>query len=298
MKNEKLLGTGCGVITGICWGLSGVFSQYLFANTTMHSGWFVAVRMFAAGIFMTVYTMILQKDEVLQLLRNKRDLLLCAATGIVGIMLFQFFCYGAVQRSNAATAIVLQYLCPVIVMILTCIKKHVYPKKHEIMALILAIGGVFLIATHGNVNGLVITKEALLWGIGCAMFMSLATMLPEGLFQKYSSQTITSIALLHGGIFAAIIMQPWRNPPIMDKKSLSVLMLAIICGSVVAYLVYGFAIRHVGPTRASLYACAEIPTATALSVIFLDYRFAFLDIVGFAMIGSTIFILSDLKNKG
>lgn len=297
MKLNRICGISCGVLTGVCWGLSGVFSQYLFTNTNMESGWFVAVRMFISGIFMMLYSIITKEKEVRGLVKNKRDFFICVMTGIVGTMLFQFTCYGAVQRSNAATAIVLQYLCPVMVMIFMCLKEQKYPTKFETLALIAALGGVFLIATHGNFQEMVITGEALIWGVGCAFFMSLTTILPTDLYEKYSIQTITSFALVSGGIVASIVIKPWKYDVILDTKAMLALLFAIICGSLIAYIMYGVSIKQVGSGKASLYACAEIPTATILSVILLGNSFVWQDIVGFLLIGSTIFISTGGNKK-
>ena len=294
-NNKKFIGACCGILTGVCWGISGVFSQFLFTNTEMQSDWFVAVRMLVAGFFMMMVSVFSKKGEISQLLRNKKDILQCIVTGVLGTMLFQFACYGAVQKSNAATAIVLQYLCPVMVMIYACVKGRKLPKVYELLALFLAVAGIFLIATHGNIHELIITKEALIWGIGCAFFMSLSTIIPESLYNKYSTQTITSFALFFGGITAGIVLKPMKNPPAMDAKALAALLAAVLCGSIIAYIMYGVSIKQIGSSKASLYACSEIPAATILSLLFLKDSFAWIDILGFLLIASTIFILS--KNK-
>lgn len=290
--NKKLLGACCGILTGACWGLSSVFSQYLFTNTSMTSSWFVAVRMFFAGVFMIGLTVACKREELVRLLKNKNDFVRCIVTGVLGTMLFQFACYGAVERSNAATAIVLQYLCPAMVMVYTCIRRKKLPKWFETLALLMAISGVFLIATHGNIHELVITSDALLWGIGCAFFMSVGTLIPERLYEEYSTQTITSVALCSGGIIAAICVNPVKNPPQMDAKAFAIFLLAVFFGSVIAYAVYAIAIKQIGSANASLFACAEIPITTVLSVLLLHNRFTILDLIGFLLIASTIFILS------
>lgn len=294
-KKKKFLGACCGIMTGICWGLSGVFSQYLFTNTTMQSEWFVAVRMLVSGLCMLAVSLIFKREELCILLKNRKDAVLCIITGILGTMLFQFSCYGAVQRSNAATAIVLQYLCPVMVMIYVCMKNRKLPKCFEVVALLFAMAGIFLISTHGNLHELVITGDALLFGIGCAFFMMLSTVIPEGLYERYSTQTITSLALFSGGVVAGMIVHPMKNPPALDAKAMAAFLLAVFCGSILAYLVYAAAIKQIGSGKASLFACAEIPTATVLSVVFLGNEFIWMDIVGFVLIGSTIFILSAKK---
>jgi drug/metabolite transporter (DMT)-like permease len=290
-KNSKWIGMLCAFSTGVGWGLSGIFSQYLFSNTTMTSGWFVAVRMLVSGICMLLLLYATNKKELLALLAHKGDLLLCIATGVLGNMLFQFFCYAAVQKSNAATAIVLQYLCPAMVVIYTCIRYRKLPAAREALAVLLAMLGIFMISTHGSIKALVITPAALACGISCAFFMMLMTVLPERLYKRYSSQTVTSVALFAGGIAASLMIRPWQDPPALDGKALLMFAFAVLFGSFLAYLVYGVAVKILGSSHASLYACVEIPTATILSVIFLGNVFTIQDLIGFVLIASTIFLL-------
>jgi drug/metabolite transporter (DMT)-like permease len=206
-------------------------------------------------------------------------------------MLFQFSCYAAVQKSNAATAIVLQYLCPAMVVICNCIRGRKLPVPREALAVLLAMLGIFMISTHGSIRALVITPAALICGIGCAFFMMLMSVLPERLYTRYSSQTVTSVSLFAGAIVACLTIRPWQNPPALDGTGLLMLGFAVFFGSFLAYLVYGIAVRILGSSRASLYACVEIPTATILSVIFLGNVFTVQDLIGFVLIASTIFLL-------
>lgn len=58
------MGIICGILTGVCWEISGVFSQYLFTHTSMQSDWFVSVRMLVAGIFMMVVSLLFKREEI------------------------------------------------------------------------------------------------------------------------------------------------------------------------------------------------------------------------------------------
>ena len=53
---------------------------------------------------------------------------------------------------------------PVGILIYSCIKDKVAPTLGEIVSIILAIGGTFLIATHGQLDQLSMTPAGLFWG--------------------------------------------------------------------------------------------------------------------------------------
>jgi len=298
MKNKRVMGIIMAILTGVGWGLSGVFSQFLFSTTAMKPGWFVSIRMLVSGIVLVFINLCTDRVEFVRLLKSAKDLIVCIVAGTIGTMMFQMSCYSAVKESNAPTAIVLQYLCPVMIIVYICIVNKRIPRVLESISLILAIAGIFVISTHGDIHQLVLTPKALFYGIGSAFFMSLGSIIPEKMYSKYSVQSVTSIMLLSGGVVASVIIRPWLDIPQMQTVQVVSLVLAILFGSVFAYMVYAFAIKYIGSAKASLCACAEIPTATILAVLCLGNDFTVMDMVGFILIAATIFLSSVKKKEG
>ncbi len=291
-KNQAVSGAFCGLMTGICWGVSGVFGQFIFETRGVETSWLVPVRLTSSGILMILYLFLTKREEMVRLCKNRRDFIQTILAGIFGTMMFQLTFFGTVQRSNAGTATVLQYLAPVFIMVYVCIRGKRRPKGLEILSILLAVGGIFLISTHGNIHTLVMTPEALAWGLGCAFFMFLNTVIPESLYERYSSTVIVGWALLFGGIVLSCIFRPWEYTVHWDLAVVVSLFFIIIGGSVAAYLFYANAIKRIGPTKASLFSCIEPVTATVLAAVWLKTDFMMVDLAGFALILSTIFILS------
>lgn len=291
-ENKSVFGAFCGLMTGICWGVSGVFGQFLFETRGIETAWLVPIRLTSAGILLLIYLFASNRQEVICLMRNRRGFVQTILAGVCGTMMFQLTFFGTVQRSNAGTATVLQYLAPVMIVIYVCIRGKKLPKLLEAIAILLAIGGIFLISTHGNVHTLVMTPEALLWGIGCAFFMFLNTVLPESLYKGHPSTVVVGWALLFGGIVLSYVFKPWKYTVHFDTAVWVSLFFIIIGGSVAAYLFYASSVKWIGPTKASLFSCIEPVTATILSALWLNTGFMWIDLVGFALILSTVFILS------
>lgn len=297
MKNNRsIFGAFCGLMTGICWGISGVFGQFLFETRDVQTEWLVPIRLASAGVILLTWLFISKREEALKLCKNRRDFLQTILAGICGTMMFQFTFFGTVQRSNAGTATVLQYLAPVFIMIYVCIRTRKVPGKLEVLSIILAISGIFLISTHGNPHSLVMTPEALVWGIGCAFFMFLNTVIPESLYERYSSEVIVGWALLFGGIVLSCVFQPWKYSVHWDLAVFVSMFFIVVGGSVAAYLFYANSIKRIGPAKASLFSCIEPVTATVLSAVWLKTSFMWIDLIGFALILSTIFLLSKTSD--
>ena len=150
---------------GCLWGLSAACGQFLFDVKGATAKWMVPIRLILAGSLMLFYYIIREKKEAFRIWKKKRDAIDVMIYGLAGLMLCQFTYYYTIELSNAGTATVLQYISPVLIMILVCISEKRIPKIMEVVALVLAVLGIFLIATHGDINHLAISKEALAIGL-------------------------------------------------------------------------------------------------------------------------------------
>jgi len=295
MKNKIILGTVCGVMTGICWSLSGVFAQFLFEAKDVQANWLIPIRLVTAGIILFLYMSFTNPTQLFAVTKDKKDFVQTILSGIFGTMLFQSTFFKAVEASNAGTATVLQYLAPVLIMFYVCLRNKRMPNKLELLSIFLAVGGVFLISTHGNIDALSMTPEGLFWGIACAFGMFTDTILPEKLNQKYSAIAIMAWSFLFGGIAAMFVLKPWNYQTQIDFTVISSLLLTVILGCVTAYLLYRYSIKTIGPSKASLFSSSELVSATILSVCWLGTPLIWIDFIGFAMILSVVFILTTSK---
>ena len=241
---------------------------------------------------MLIVVSINKRDELIAITTNRRDFGRAILAGIFGTMMLQFTFFGAVQRSNAGTATVLQYLCPVITVIYVCLSSHKKPSLKEIVAIAMALSGIFFVSTHGSIHELVMTPEGILWGLACAFSMFLATILPAPLYSKYSTEVVMSWGMLAGGTILGIIYRPWQCDAHVDLPLLGSLFIIIIGGSVLSYYFYGCAVKIIGPTKTTLIASVEVVAAAVPATIFLGTQYAIIDILGFLLIIGAVFELN------
>ena len=69
----------------------------------------------------------------------------------------------------------------------------------------------------------------------------------------------------------------------------------IVIGTVLAFSMYLIGVNLIGPMRASLIAAVEPLSATICMCLWLHSPFTLMDVLGFIMVMSTIFILSYKK---
>ncbi len=287
------------VIGGICWGFSGCFSEYLFNEKGVVSEWLTTVRLILSGIILIVFSAIRYRGKAFAFIKSRSDTLRILLYGTAGLMFCQFAYLKSIQLTNAATGTVIQYLGPVLVMLYVCLRKLRIPNIIEISTLFLAVFGTFLIATHGNPTTLVLSPIGLFWCILSAISVVFYTLLPEKVVPLYGAPIVNGIGMLAGGILLAFIV---NFPSLHQDIDLGVILGVsgiVLIGTVIAFTFYIYGVSTIGPVKASVIASIEPVSSAVISVVWLKHDFKMIDIIGFVMIISTIFILSfNKKNEG
>lgn len=296
MKNGKVRGIVLTLVGGIFWGVGGSCGQYLFENKEVNSGLLVPIRLFAAGLLILVLQLI-RKEKIFDIWKEKRDAAETLLFALFGMMLCQYSYFTTIQYSNAGTATVLQYTGPAMILVYLCVKAKRWPKAYEIAALIFSCGGVFVLATHGDISSLALPPEALFWGIVAAVTLVVYNLQPIRIIAKFSTLTVMGWGMTIGGIVLTAIMRPWKVSAVWDGETAAALSFIVLFGTIAAFYCYLTGVRLVGAANASLLACIEPIAATIVAAAWLKVRFTPIDLVGFALTITAVVIISVYQIK-
>ena len=296
-KSKTAAGVVLSLLGGIFWGFSGSCGQYLFTYHDVDSKWIVPVRMISTGIILLIISAAKHKSKIIGVWKSKKNFALMSAFTLFGLVLCQYSYFTAIAHSNAGTATVLQYLSPVMILIFVCLKNKKSPVLSEIIAIILAVGGTFVIATGGDIGSFAVSTPALLWGIASAVFLACYSLIPAPLLKDYDTPTVLGWGMLVGGIALLPVFRPWEIMPEISFSFVAALSGIIIFGTVIAYTFFLEGIHFIGATRASIISSIEPVSATVISAVWLGTEFSGADIIGFIMIISTIFIITFANKK-
>ena len=296
MKNGKVKGIVLTLVGGIFWGVGGSCGQYLFENKEVNSGLLVPIRLFAAGLLILVLQLI-RKEKIFDIWKEKRDAAETLLFAFFGMMLCQYSYFTTIQYSNAGTATVLQYTGPAMILVYLCVKAKRWPKAYEIAALIFSCGGVFVLATHGDISSLALPPEALFWGIVAAVTLVVYNLQPIRIIAKFSTLTVMGWGMTIGGIVLTAIMRPWKVSAVWDGETAAALSFIVLFGTIAAFYCYLTGVRLVGAANASLLACIEPIAATIVAAAWLKVRFTPIDLVGFALTITAVVIISVYQIK-
>ena len=288
-------GTLLTVIAGIVWGLSGTSGQYLMAHG-ISALVLTNIRLIIAGLLLVLLSYIKSKEQFLAFLKDQSSLFSLLLFSLFGLFLNQLAYLSAIQETNAGTATVLQYVCPVGILAYTCIKDKVAPTIAEIISMVLAIGGTFLIATHGQLDQLSMTPAGLFWGLFSALTYALYIILPIKLIQKWGSILVIGVGMTISGFLAVPFTGIIGASIPMSLDIFLAFAGIILIGTVFAYTAFLKGASMIGPVKSSLLASIEPISAVFFAFMIMGDIFYPVDFLGMAMIllAVTIISLKDL----
>ena len=295
-------GTLLTLVAGIAWGLSGTSGQYLMVH-----GFPVLVltniRLLIAGVLLVLYMLLTNQKKLFEMLKDREAMMSLVLFALLGLFLNQFAYLKSIYESNAGTATVLQYVCPVGILAYTCLKDWVAPTITEVLSMILAIGGTFLIATHGQLDHLSVTPAGLFWGLFAAFTYALYILIPIQLIKRWGSIPVIGVGMTLAGLaltpFSGILHFHWQ----LSMEVYLALVGIILVGTILAYTLFLKGTSLVGPVQSSLLAAVEPISAVFFAFLLMHEQFYLLDFIGMFMILSAVVLISikDLileKRKG
>lgn len=280
------------LLGGACWGLSGTCSQYLCSVQGIDTRWVTALRLLGAGVVLLLLAAVQQREQLQKLLRDKRAVLYCVVFGVCGLLFTQFTYITSITKSNSGTATVLQYLSVVIVLFVECIAMRRLPVRREWLAMGSCLFGTFLVATHGSVTSLYISRDGLIWGFISAAAAAAYIIIPQRLMRKWGSILPVGMGMLSGGIACVLLMHIWTISVSFSAQSVVMTIFVVLVGTALAFTAFLQGTAIVGPARGNMLGCVEPLTATLTTALFMHTAFAGMDLIGFVFILATVFILA------
>ena len=262
-------GTLYSLLSGLIWGICGILGEYFFAHYQVSSGWITSMRLLVAGSLVLVLSAFQLRTQLLDIWRDKKNYLPFLAYAILGIFSVQFFFYLCVEYSNATTATILQFISPVFILFYNRI---VYQKKASITAILyvlIAMLGVFLMATKGDLSQLSMTPLALVTGLLSAVGVMFNVILPQRFARDYGFVPTVGWGMLLAGVFSNFLYPVHQITFQLDVTSFLICFTIAVFGTAFAFFLSMKAVLLVSPLVVSVVSASEPLSSALLSVLFL-----------------------------
>lgn len=288
---KSFKGTVLVVLAAIAWGISGVSGQFLMKQG-ISVYLLTSLRLLISGLLLIGVVIWQQPQQIKAILEDKKVLAGIFGFSICGLLLNQFSYLQAIHYTNAGTATVLQYMAPVLVLTVICFRDRSLPTMGELTAILLAILGTFVIATHGQMGNLALSPVGLFWGLFSAVTYTLYMLLPIKLIHKWGSLLVIGLGMLLGGLVFSLVSQSWQYNPQFQADNLLAYVGLIIVGSVFAYTSFLKGVSLIGAVKGSLLASIEPIAAVFFSVAIMKEIFYPIDFLGMLLTILAVLIIS------
>lgn len=285
-------GTLFAVIAGCMWGISGIFGQLFFRDYHGNPLWITSTRLTVAGIILLGMSMLRSRKRIFDVWKSKKNMPILFLYVFGGVFSVQYFYYVAIQLSNSATATILQYVAPVFIMLYLLIFRRQIPKFKSVIFVVLAMLGVFLLITNGNVGRLSISPMALLAGLLAAVAVVVYSIVPRPLLDKYGALNMTGWGMFLAGVGSNIFYPVWRIDFHVDVRAIFYILTISIVGTAVAFLLLLRAYQLISPLVVSVATATEPLTSVFVSIPLFGLKLTPLSIVAIIIVIISVILLS------
>ncbi|MCS4488672.1 DMT family transporter [Streptococcus sciuri] len=292
------------LVAGIAWGLSGTSGQYLISHGLAINA-LSSVRLLLSGFFLLGIEVVSDAAKVKSALRDRGFLVTVLIFSCFGLVANQYAYLKAIFYTNAGTATVLQYMAPIIIIVLASLKKRQLPKWVEVFSIFLAVFGTFIMATHGHLSRLSLSPTGLFWGIFSAFTYVAYILLPINAIRKWGSLLVLGVSMLFGGVLFSILTQAWTYHYPLDEGSLLAYIGIIGVGTLFAYTAFLKGTTIIGAVKGSLLASVEPISSVLLTVLLFGEHFYISALFGMLLIILAVMLISiqdllmeKIKEKG
>lgn len=282
------LGAFFSLSAGVCWGAMAVAAQVLLTNDSgITSMGMVTVRLLVAGLFLVLLSA--RKALVpLQTLRDAIDVLIAGALVFGG----QFCFMQAIVYTSAGVAAILLTTVPFWAAFWQACVEKTLPSRRELLCFLLAVSGVALIVTHGDITSLSFDLRGVAWGMGSAILSAGYSIQPRRILRRAPVIAVMGWAMLFGGVLASCCVPPWRIDFDPSGHNWLLLLVVVGIGTVCSFYCYLRAISLISPVIVGLIGTSEPLSAYVFSVIFLGVVVSGAELVGAALVLSAVVTVS------
>lgn len=255
------------VLAGIMWAGSGIGAENFFEKCSMNSMELTAFRMMAAGFILIGVTVWQGKmKESLICLRKKPRLWIdIVIYAILGLMLMHYTYFEAIAYGNAATATVVLYSCPAMAICYNAIRHRKLPLKEEVITVLLAVGGTYLLVTGGDPSKLSVSFLCIALALFNGVVYSFASIYPKHIFLQVDKTFVLAVSMIIGALACWAFAPQIDWLAFFDPHIFFGVAWIVLFGTVTAFLLYNAGLMYLSPQQALITAASEPAASVILS---------------------------------
>jgi drug/metabolite transporter (DMT)-like permease len=287
-RSSTSLGLTIAVLAALTFGMSGAFIKPL-----LEAGWSpaaaVTIRALIGGVVLAPIALVALRGNWAALWTARGRV---AAMGFIGVAGTQLVYFAALQRIPVGTAILVEYMAPVLLVLFVWATSRHIPKAVVLIGSVVSIAGLVLVVSPGvdgalDLLGLIFAGLA---AIGCAIYYVIAAKPSDGL----PPVALAAAGLLLGGVALGAVgltgLVPWSMTfGLVNMLGTTVvwwipLLIVGVLATAFAYAASITAAEMLGSRLSSFAGLLEVVAAAVYSWILLGEALTVVQILGGVLI--------------
>ncbi len=229
-----------------------------------------------------------------------RDLAYCFLLGTLGVAVSNYFYYVAIQRTNVATAIIVQYTAPVWVLLYVVARGQQRLSLQKVIAVALAVAGIVLVI--GIVGGkqeraLRLDSYGILAALVASFSFAFYNVAGHRILTRYDRWRVLFWTLAAASAFWLVVNPPWK---IIDAHYAPAQWLFLFVFSMIsvlgAFSLYFLGLQYLEPTRAIIASCLEPVFSILLAALLLGEVLRPIQTLGIVFVLAAIVIVQRARS--
>ncbi|WP_210366684.1 EamA family transporter [Bacillus sp. REN3] len=286
------------VIGSMLWGMTGSIVEWILGNTEFSVPFILVIRLVIAGIGLLVY-LAYKKEDIFALWKTaywRNQLIVFSIFGMVGL---QYTFFYAIETSNAVVATLLQFSAPIFVALYVSLVNKKMPPRYQVIGIAGTLAGLFLLLTNGSLGTLLVSPQALMWGVAVGLTFAFYTLYPARLMKEWSILIIVGWSMIIGGVMLGIMNQVWKSAEwqMLGDPKLSFILLVMILFSTIAFVLFLSSMKYITAVETSILSSMEPLTVMVISVIWFERMLEIYQLLGVVLMLIFVTWLSVGGNK-
>lgn len=247
-------------------GRRGLTAKWLFSRLDVDPMALSGARALVSFAILAVCLAVFRPDA---LRVARRDLPFFAAFGVFGLAMVHYTYFKTISLTGVATAILLEYLAPVLVMGISV----AFLGERFSRSLPVAVG--FSVVGCGLVAGVLergvpaVPLAGVAWGLASAVFFALYTLLGKYAAPRFSPWTLLTYGLGAAAPFWLLTIGPVRVVSLLLRPStLAAVAFMCVVSTILPFVAYLTALHHIDATKATIVATLE-PVLAGVGAFFV-----------------------------
>lgn len=302
---RRLRGYLLAVLAAACWATGGLTAKWLFTSPgSATSAWRVeplgivvdpaalsGARALSAFILLGLYLALMRRRELKIEVRNVPFL---ALFGVAGLALVHFSYFKTISLTNVATAILLEYLAPVLVLVFSVLFLGERLTWALPTGVALSVLGCALVVGVIGGEGLSVSPEGILWGLLSAFFFAGYSLMGAYAKGRFTAWTLLFWGLGFATLFWLLVLGPSDVLGVFADATTAVAVVYVaVMSTIVPFAAFLTALHYIEPTRATITATLEPVFAGLAAFVLFGEAFSASQLLGAVLVIGAILVVQS-----